>query len=68
MPVDGWNYKDKHWRRFVIFLVYSVHVVEFILKVLIFDYFPGIMASTAPRWDKLSPTEFQQLQDLASCE
>lgn len=29
--------------------------------------FAGIMAA-APRWDKLSPNEFQQLQDLASCE
>lgn len=26
------------------------------------------MATTPVRWDKLSPTEFQQLQDLASCK
>lgn len=26
------------------------------------------MAVVPPRWDKLSPTEFQQLQDLASCK
>lgn len=24
--------------------------------------------ASSQRWDKLSPTEFQQLQDLASCE
>lgn len=26
------------------------------------------MAAEPPRWDKLSPTEFQQLQDLALCK
>lgn len=58
-----------NFNEFCIYVCMFVQITHFrILCDLISFCLFFQMALTPQRWDKLSPSEFQQLQDLASCE